>query len=60
MAQQEYTRFQIHRANSLLAETLATENVILAGSGHNIMLDQPKRVAAQIIAIVGKVRAQQP
>jgi pimeloyl-ACP methyl ester carboxylesterase len=59
MARQDYTRFQIHRANSLLAETLATENVIVADSGHNIVLYQPKRVADQIIAIVGKVRAQQ-
>ena len=56
---QNYTRFQIHRANSLLAETLATENVIVVDSGHNIMLDQPKRVADQIIAIVEKVRAEQ-
>jgi pimeloyl-ACP methyl ester carboxylesterase len=56
----DYTRFQIHRASSLLAETLATENVIVAGSGHDVMLDQPKRVADQIIAIVNEVRAQQP
>jgi len=56
---QNYTRFQIHRASSLLAETLATENVIVADSGHDLMLDQPKRVADQIIAIVAKVRAQQ-
>ena len=31
----DYTKFQIHQANSLLAETLATENVIVPGSGHN-------------------------
>lgn len=59
LAAQTYSRFQIHRASSLLAETLATENVIVADSGHNVMLDQPKRVADQIIAIVGKVRAKQ-
>jgi pimeloyl-ACP methyl ester carboxylesterase len=51
-----YTKYQIHRSNSLLAETLATENVIVADSGHNIMLYQPKLVADQIIAIVKKVR----
>jgi hypothetical protein len=56
---QNYTRFQIHRASSLLAETLATENVIVADSERGIMLDQPKRVADHIIAIVGKVRARQ-
>jgi hypothetical protein len=56
---QNYTRFQILRANSLLAETLATENVIFADSGPNVMLYQPKRVADQIIAVVGKVRDQQ-
>jgi pimeloyl-ACP methyl ester carboxylesterase len=55
---QNYTKFQIHRANSLLAETLATENVIVADSGHNIMLYQPKLVAEQILAIVEEVRAE--
>jgi pimeloyl-ACP methyl ester carboxylesterase len=56
---QNYTRFQVHRANSLLAETLATDNVIVADSGHSIMLYQPKLVAEQILAIVEKVRAEQ-
>jgi pimeloyl-ACP methyl ester carboxylesterase len=55
---QNHTRFQIHRANSLLAETLATDNVIVADSGHNITLNQPKLVAKQILAIVEKVRAR--
>ena len=50
-----YTRFQIHRANSLLAETLATENVIIAGSGHNLMLYEPQVVADKIVAIVDQV-----
>lgn len=57
LTSQNYTRFQIHRANSLLAETLATDNVIVADSGHNIMLYQPKLVAERILAIVVKVRA---
>lgn len=59
LTSKNYTRFQIHRANSLLAETLATDNVIVADSGHNIMLYQPKLVAEQILAIVEKVRAEQ-
>jgi pimeloyl-ACP methyl ester carboxylesterase len=54
-----YTKFQIHRANSLLAETLATDNVIVADSGHNIMLYEPQIVANQIVAILAKVRAEQ-
>ncbi|HVQ51741.1 MAG TPA: alpha/beta hydrolase, partial [Mycobacterium sp.] len=41
----DYTKFQIHQANSLLAETLATENVIVPGSGHDIMLYAPQVVA---------------
>ena len=52
-----YTKFQIHQANSLLAETLATENVIVPGSGHDIMLYAPQVVADKIVAIVDKVRA---
>lgn len=52
-----YTKFQIHQANSLLAETLATENVIVPGSGHDIMLYAPRDVADKIVAIVDKVRA---
>lgn len=51
-----YTKFQIHQANSLLAETLATENVIVPGSGHDIMLYAPQVVADKILAIVDKVR----
>jgi pimeloyl-ACP methyl ester carboxylesterase len=51
-----YTKFQIHQANSLLAETLATENVIVPGSGHDIMLYAPQVVADKIVAIVDKVR----
>ena len=51
-----YTKFQIHQANSLLAETLWTENVIVPGSGHNMMLYQPQVVADKIVAIVDKVR----
>jgi pimeloyl-ACP methyl ester carboxylesterase len=53
----DYTKFQIHQANSLLAETLATENVIVAGSGHDIMLYAPQVVAGKIVAVVDKVRA---
>jgi pimeloyl-ACP methyl ester carboxylesterase len=52
----DYTKFQTHQANSLLAETLATENVIVPGSGHDIMLYAPQVVAAKIVAIVDKVR----
>ena len=51
-----YTKFQIHQANSLLAQTLATENVIVPGSGHDIMLYAPQVVAGKIVAIVDKVR----
>jgi pimeloyl-ACP methyl ester carboxylesterase len=54
---QNYTKFQIHRANSLLAETLWADNVIVAGSGHNMMLYQPQVVADDIVAIVYKVRS---
>jgi pimeloyl-ACP methyl ester carboxylesterase len=52
----DYTKFQIHQANSLLAETLATENVIVPGSGHDIMLYAPQVVAEKIVAIVDEVR----
>ena len=51
-----YTKFQIHQANSLLAQTLATDNVIVPGSGHDIMLYAPRVVADKIVAIVDKVR----
>jgi pimeloyl-ACP methyl ester carboxylesterase len=54
---QNYTRFQIHRANSVLAETLWVDNVIVADSGHNMMLYQPQIVADRIVAIVDKVRS---
>jgi len=47
----DYTKFQIHQANSLLAETLATENVIVPGSGHDIMLYAPQVVADKIVAL---------
>ena len=52
----DYTKFQIHQSNSLLAETLATENVIVPGSGHDIMLYAPQVVADKIVAVVDKVR----
>ncbi len=54
----EYTKFQLHQANSLLAETLATENVIVPGSGHSIMVYAPQVVAEKIVAIVDEVRAE--
>jgi pimeloyl-ACP methyl ester carboxylesterase len=54
----DYTKFQLHEANSLLAETLATENVIVPGSGHSIMVYAPQVVADKIIAIVDKVRTE--
>ena len=53
-----HTKFQIQAANRLLAETLATENVIIPDSGHDMMLYQPQRVAEKIGAIVEKVRAE--
>lgn len=55
---QDYTKYQIHRANSLLAETLATENVIVADSGYDVMLHQPEVVTERILVIVDKVRAR--
>jgi pimeloyl-ACP methyl ester carboxylesterase len=54
---QTFTKFQIQRANSLLAETLWADNLIVAGSGHNMMLYQPHVVADHIVAIVDKVRS---
>ena len=53
----DYTKFQIHQANSLLAETLLTENVIIPGTGHNIMLYAPQVVADKIIVIVDRIRS---
>jgi hypothetical protein len=34
-----------------------TENVIIPGSGHNIMLYAPQVVADKIIALVDKIRS---
>jgi pimeloyl-ACP methyl ester carboxylesterase len=52
-----YTKFQIHRANSLLADTLWADNVIVADSGRNMMLYQPQVVADAIVGIVEKARS---
>jgi pimeloyl-ACP methyl ester carboxylesterase len=52
----DYTKFQIHQSNSLLAETLATENVIVPDTGNSIMLYAPQVVADKIIVMVDKVR----
>jgi pimeloyl-ACP methyl ester carboxylesterase len=54
---EEFTKFQIHRANSLLADTLWADNVIVGGSGHNMMVYQPDAVAAKTIAVVDWVRS---
>jgi pimeloyl-ACP methyl ester carboxylesterase len=51
-----YTLAQIHEANDMLAAALGTTNVIADGSGHNMMLYQPKFVADNIIDIVERVR----
>jgi pimeloyl-ACP methyl ester carboxylesterase len=51
-----YTLAQIHQANDMLAAALATTNVIASGSGHNMMLYQPKFVADNIIGIVDQAR----
>ena len=56
-AAQDYTKYQIHRANSLLADTLWADNVIVGGSGHNMMLYQPRAVDGAIVTIVDKVRS---
>jgi len=55
--QGDYTDFQTRQANGLLAETLQTDNVIIPGSGRDIMLDEPARVAEKIVEIVDRVRA---
>ncbi len=52
-----YTLAQIHQANDMLAAALGTTNVVANGSGHNMMLYQPKFVADNIIDIVDRVRA---
>jgi pimeloyl-ACP methyl ester carboxylesterase len=51
-----YTLAQIHEANDMLATALGTTNVVSNGSGHNMMLYQPKFVADNIIEIVDRVR----
>jgi pimeloyl-ACP methyl ester carboxylesterase len=53
---ENYTLAQIHQANTLLAEALGTTNIVSTGSGHNMMLYQPKFVADNIIDIVDRVR----
>jgi pimeloyl-ACP methyl ester carboxylesterase len=51
-----YTLAQIHEANTMLAVALGTTNIFSTGSGHNMMLYQPKFVADNIIDIVDRVR----
>ena len=51
-----YTQAQIHHANDMLAAALGTTNVVIGGSGHNMMLYQPKVLADNIISIVEQVR----
>ena len=51
-----YTLAQIHEANTMLAAALGTTNIFSTGSGHNMMLYQPKFVADNIIDIVDRVR----
>jgi pimeloyl-ACP methyl ester carboxylesterase len=51
-----YTLAQIHQANDMLAAALGTTNVVSNGSGHNMMLYQPKFVADNVIDIVDRVR----
>jgi pimeloyl-ACP methyl ester carboxylesterase len=53
---ENYTLAQIHQANDMLAAALGTTNIIATGSGHNMMLYQPKFVADNIIGIVDQVR----
>lgn len=53
---ENYTLDQIHDANSLLAAALGSANIIATGSGHNMMLYQPKFVAENIIDIVDRAR----
>ena len=55
---ENYTLAQIHEANTLLADVLGTTNVVSNGSGHNMMLYQPKFVADNIIDIVDRVRQE--
>jgi pimeloyl-ACP methyl ester carboxylesterase len=53
---ENYTLAQIHESNDMLAAALGTTNVVSNGSGHNMMLYQPKFVADNIIDIVNRVR----
>jgi pimeloyl-ACP methyl ester carboxylesterase len=53
---ENYALAQIHHANDMLAAALGTTNIIATGSGHNMMLYQPKFVADNIIEIVDQVR----
>jgi pimeloyl-ACP methyl ester carboxylesterase len=53
---ENYTLAQIHQANDMLAAALGTTNVVSNGSGHNMMLYQPKFVADNIIDIIDRVR----
>ncbi len=52
-----YTQAQIRRANDMLAGALGTTNVVVAGSGHNMMLYRPQAVADAIVGIVAQVRS---
>ena len=53
-----YTLAQIHEANDMLAAALGTTNVVSNGSGHNMMLYQPKFVADNIVGVVDRVRQE--
>jgi pimeloyl-ACP methyl ester carboxylesterase len=55
---ENYTLAQIHQANDMLAAALGTSNAVSNGSGHNMMLYQPKFVADNIIDIVDRVRQE--
>jgi pimeloyl-ACP methyl ester carboxylesterase len=52
-----YTQAQIHRANDMLATALGATNVLVSGSGHNVMLYQPQAVADAVVDVVDRVRA---
>lgn len=51
-----YTQDQIRHANDLLAAELGAANIVVADSGHNMMLYQPAVVADAIGGIVERVR----
>ncbi|SBS76395.1 Alpha/beta hydrolase fold protein [uncultured Mycobacterium sp.] len=53
---ENYTLAQIHQANDMLAAALGTTNIVATGSGHNMMLYQPKFVADNIIEVIDQVR----